>query len=99
MKFSVDAAVQHIRRHHPKCPDFAAKYIAQAISDRQWEGISLGRAVGITMQGILRHRMTDYDAPLLAGMDREEARRRVQPRVQALLAAWTGPQDGASVEN
>lgn len=66
-------------------------YMAQEISQRKWQGVSLGRAVGITMDGILRHRMTDYDTLLLTGMDRDEARKRVQPKVQALLEVWAKP--------
>lgn len=65
--------------------------MAQEISQRKWEGVSLGRAVGITMDGILRHRMTDYDTLLLSGVDRKEARKRVQPKVQAMLDVWAKP--------
>ncbi|MDK4731566.1 DUF2293 domain-containing protein [Rhizobium sp. CNPSo 3490] len=32
--------------------------------------------------------MTDYDQLLLEGVEREEARRRVQPRINAMIAAW-----------
>nr|WP_276522901.1 DUF2293 domain-containing protein [Rhizobium laguerreae] len=45
-------------------------------------------AVGITMQNVLRHTMTDYDQLLLVGLDRAEARRRVQPKISALIATW-----------
>ena len=82
---------RHIRKKHPRCPDFAVIYIAEKIAGRDWEGMSLGGAVGTTMQGIMRHRMTEYDALLLAGIDRLEARKRVQPRVNALLATWGKP--------
>lgn len=45
-------------------------------------------AVGITMQSILRHLMTDYDQLLMSGVDRRDARRRVQPKINAMLAQW-----------
>lgn len=48
-------------------------------------------AVGITMQNVLRHLLTDYDHMLLVGVDREEARRRVQPKVNAMIASWKRP--------
>ena len=88
-RFDERAVERHIRKNHPGCPDFAVAYIAGVISRRDWEGITLGGAVGTTMQGILRHSMTDYDAMLLAGIERLEARRRVQPRVNALLKMWS----------
>ncbi|WLS08902.1 DUF2293 domain-containing protein [Shinella sumterensis] len=32
--------------------------------------------------------MTEYETLLLHGVDREEARRRVQPKIQAMLKVW-----------
>ncbi len=46
-------------------------------------------AVGITMQTFLRHNMTDYDQLLLEGVKREEAKRRVQPRVNRMIELWS----------
>ncbi|MCJ8151413.1 DUF2293 domain-containing protein [Shinella sedimenti] len=88
-KFSCTSVERHIRQHHPGCPDFAVSYFAQKIADRDWRNASLGMVVGITMQTFLRHEMTDYDALLLSGMDRREARRRVQPRVNAMIRSWS----------
>ncbi|WP_137152746.1 DUF2293 domain-containing protein [Devosia sp. FKR38] len=88
-RFTAKAVERHIRKNHPGCPDFAVTYIVERISERDWQGRSLGAAVGTTMQGILRHVMTDYDSLLLAGIDRIEARKRVQPRINALLAVWS----------
>jgi len=90
-RFKKEAVEHHIRRKHPGCPDFAVTYIAEQIAGRSWEGISLGGAVGTTMQGIMRHTMTEYEALLLAGVDRLEARKQVQPQVNALLAIWAKP--------
>lgn len=87
-KFSQAAVEQHIRHNHPGCPDFAVAFFAKEIASRSWKYAKLGQAVGITMQTFLRHEMTEYDTLLLHGMDREEARRRVQPRINAMLQVW-----------
>lgn len=86
--FSKEAVVAHIRRKHPGCPDFAISFFSEEIARKEWQGATLGKAVGITMQNFLRHQMTDYETMLLNGMDREEARSRVQPRINAMLRAW-----------
>ncbi|MGN7960875.1 DUF2293 domain-containing protein [Brucella sp. 22210] len=87
-KFSTKAIERHIRKKHPGCPNFAVTHFVAQIAERDWQNASLGKAVGITMQNIMRHTMTDYDQLLLCGVDRKEARRRVQPRVNALIATW-----------
>lgn len=69
-------------------PDFAVAFFVGEIAKKDWQGASIGKAVGITMQNVLRHSLTDYDQMLLCGVDREEARRRVQPKVNAMIAAW-----------
>jgi hypothetical protein len=88
-RFTEAAIEQHIRRAHPACPDFAVAYFVAEIAQKEWQGASLGMAVGITMQNFLRHDMTEYDHLLMIGMDREEARRRVQPRINAMIAVWS----------
>jgi len=90
-KFTETAIRQHIRNKHPGCPDFAVVFLAAEIAKKDWIDTSIGGAVGITMQNILRHLMTDYDQMLLCGVDRNEARRRVQPRIDAMLAHWAKP--------
>ena len=87
-RFSAEAVQKHIRKKHPGCPDFAVAYFVGEIVSRDWQGASIGKAVGITMQTTLRHTMTDYDQMLLAGIDREEARRRVQPKINKMIAGW-----------
>lgn len=87
-KYLQAAVEQHIRHHHPGCPDFAVSYFANEIATRNWSNAPLGKAVGITMQTFLRHEMTDYDTLLLLGVDRSEARNRVQPRIDAMLKIW-----------
>lgn len=88
-QFDVETVRRHIAQFHSGCPQFAIEYIAQQVAAKTWRGATLGMAVGITMQNLLRHEMTDYDTLLLMGVDRAEARRRVQPRVAAMLRAWT----------
>jgi hypothetical protein len=87
-KFSHQTIEKHLRRKHPACPDFAVAFFVAEIGKKDWKGASIGKAVGITMQNVLRHSMTDYDQMLLAGIDREEARRRVQPKINAMIATW-----------
>lgn len=89
--FDVEAVRRHIARFHPGCPQFAIEYIAEQVAAKAWRGATVGKAVGITMQNLLRHEMTDYDTLLLRGMSRVEARRLVQPRVNAMLRAWARP--------
>lgn len=93
MKFAFEVIKQHILRMHPKCPDFAVEYFATKIADRNWKKCTLGQAVGITMQSVLRHEMTNYDQLLLIGIERREARRRVQRKVNAMIASWQAPAD------
>ena len=87
-RYSAEVVCQHIRKKHPGCPDFAAEYIAGEIAGREWKGATLGNAVGIVMQSTLRHLMTEYETLLLHGIERETARRQVQPKIQAMLAVW-----------
>lgn len=87
-KFSEAAIERHIRRKHPGCPNFAVAFFVAEIAKKDWKGASLGMAVGITMQTTLRHTMTDYDQMLLSGVDREDARRRVQRKINAVIAGW-----------
>lgn len=86
--FEVEDVEKHLRRHHPGCPDFAVRYFAREIARRDWKKASLGQSVGITMQTFLRHEMTDYDTLVLSGMDCDEARRRVQPRINKMIGSW-----------
>jgi hypothetical protein len=87
-KFSPETIEKHLRRKHPGCPEFAVAFFVAEISAKDWKGASIGKAVGITMQNVLRHSMTDYDQMLLAGVDRDEARRRVQPKINSMIGMW-----------
>ncbi|QSY94820.1 DUF2293 domain-containing protein [Rhizobium bangladeshense] len=87
-RFSPETIEKHIKREHPGCPDFAIHFFVKEVAHKEWQHATIGKAVGITMQSVLRHWMTDYDQLLLEGVEREEARRRVQPRINAMIAAW-----------
>lgn len=86
--YSIDVVQRHIRQNHPGCPEFAIVYFSNEVASKKWRDASLGKAVGITMQTFLRHQMTDYDTLLLVGMNRAEARQRVQPRITAMINSW-----------
>lgn len=86
--YSADKVAAHIRRHHPGCPEFAVQFFAEEVARKPWKRASIGKAVGITMRNYLRHNMTRYESMLLEGIDRDEARRRVNPRIDTMLAVW-----------
>jgi hypothetical protein len=87
-RYPFEIVYQHVRKEHPACPDFAVEYIANEVASREWKGAKLGMTVGIVMQSTLRHLMTEYETLLLHGVERGIARRQVQPKIQAMLAAW-----------
>lgn len=87
--FPNDVVEQHIRENHPGCPEFAVSYFSKEVASRNWRNATLGKAVGIIMHTFLRHQMTDYDTLLLLGIDREEARKRVLPRITAMIDSWS----------
>jgi hypothetical protein len=91
VKFNEEAIYKHFAKHHPGCPEFAVRFFVNEISSRDWKNVSLGKAVGICLQTVLRHQMTDYDQLLLCGVQRNEARNRVQPRINAMIASWAKP--------
>lgn len=88
--FSQGEVEDFIRREYPGCPDFAVVYFATRICTvpKNWRGAPIAEAVDVTMQNELRHRMTDYDQLMLVGVRRKEARRRVQPKIDAMIGAW-----------
>ena len=93
--FTREAAAAHIRKHHPGCPEFAVQFFADEVASKRWKRATIGKAVGIAMQNYLRHNMTRYETLLLEGIDRKEARRLVQPRINAILAVWRQPPKSA----
>ncbi|EJL51629.1 hypothetical protein PMI09_04419 [Rhizobium sp. CF122] len=87
-KYTVDKVSDHIRKHHPRCPEFAVNFFAAEVAKKKWRGASIGKAVGITMQNYLRHNMTRYEGLLLAGVSREDARRLVKPKIDRMIRSW-----------
>jgi hypothetical protein len=84
-----------IRREYPGCPEFAVAYFAAYIctTPKNWRDAPTAVAVDATMQNFLRHQFTDYEQLLLVGVRRKEARRRVQPKIDAMVAGWKNKRD------
>jgi hypothetical protein len=80
----------------PRCPPQEAAAIAAHTAargsgrvGRTAAGRSLEeRALAAAVTAAVRHKYTEYDAVLAAGVDRPAARQQVAERVQAVLAAW-----------
>ncbi|MBX4971089.1 DUF2293 domain-containing protein [Rhizobium binae] len=87
-KFNEKKVRAHFLRDYPDCPDFAVAYFVNDIMTKDWTNISIARAIELTIHKSLRHTMTDYDQLLLVGVDRAEARRRVQPKINAMIDSW-----------
>jgi hypothetical protein len=49
------------------------------------------QAVTLAVVASVRHEDTGYDELLMAGVPREEARARVRPDIDRMLAAWQDP--------
>lgn len=49
-------------------------------------------AVSVAVRASVRHDDTDYDAMLMAGVPRYQARARLAPRIEAILTAWRHPE-------
>lgn len=85
-----------IRRQFPHCPAGRETEIAEHAC-RKYSG-RVGRsarakafdpkAVRLAVLAHIRHRETDYDDLLTQGMDRYDARERVEERVTTLLEQW-----------
>jgi hypothetical protein len=88
-----------VRRLFPGCPPGHAEMIAQHAGLRGSGRVArsaAGRALdehAVTLAVIasVRHQDTAYDELLMAGVPREEARARVRPDIDRILAAWQDP--------
>ncbi|MGM4980955.1 DUF2293 domain-containing protein [Rhizobium sp. 11_C7_N12_5] len=87
-----------MRHEFPGCPEIAIIFYAHQICTvrKNWRGITIAEAVNVTMQNSLRHEFTDYDQLLMVGVRRKEARRRVQPKIDAMIASWVRPAEAQS---
>jgi hypothetical protein len=80
----------------PRCPPSETAAIAAHTAARGSGRVgrtAAGRkleeqALAAAVSAAVRHKHTEYDALLAAGMDRALARQQVADRVQAILAAW-----------
>ena len=87
-----------IRRLFPHCPTQRAEAIARHASlrgsgrvGRSAAGRSLDEeAITLAVVASVRHEDTGYDSLLMSGISREDARDRIRPAVDRVLAAWRG---------
>jgi hypothetical protein len=88
-----------VRRLFPGCPAARAEAIAQHAAvrgsgrvGRSAAGRELAeQAVMLAVIASVRHQDTGYDELLMAGLPRGEARARVRPDIDRILAAWQDP--------
>jgi len=88
-----------VLRRFPGCPAERAEAIAWHAAvrgsgrvGRSTAGRALDeQAVTLAVVASVRHEDTGYDELLMAGVPREEARARVRPAIERVLAAWQHP--------
>jgi hypothetical protein len=89
--------VKEIGRLFPGCPAGRAEAIARHTSlrgsgrvGRSAAGRSLDeQALTLAVVASVRHEDTGYDSLLMSGVARDDARDRIRPAVDRILAAWT----------
>ncbi len=92
----VASFAQRIRELFPNCPANRERTIAEFAClkysgrvGRSWAAKQLDEdAVRLAVLAHVRHVETDYDRLLGRGLDRHEARQRVEDRIQQVTAAW-----------
>jgi hypothetical protein len=85
-----------ITRLFPRCPPERAEAVARHTALRGSGRVgrsAAGRALGadaltLAVVASIRHEDTDYDDLLMSGVPREEARDRIRPAIDRILAAW-----------
>ncbi|HLN69522.1 MAG TPA: DUF2293 domain-containing protein [Streptosporangiaceae bacterium] len=93
------STASEIRRLFPRCPAGRAEAIARHTSlrgsgrvGRSAAGRSLDEeAITLAVVASARHEDTEYDSLLMSGVNREDARDRIRPAVDRILAAWAQP--------
>ena len=86
-----------IARLYPGCPVERAQAIARHAGlrgsgrvGRSAAGRALDeQAITLAVRAAIRHEDTDYDGLLMSGVGREEARKRIEPAIDRILAAWS----------
>ena len=87
---------QEIKKLFPRCPADRAEAIARHTGlrgsgrvGRSAAGRSLDeKAITMAVVASVRHEDTDYDSLLMAGVPREDARDRIRPAIDRVLASW-----------
>ncbi len=85
-----------IVRLFPRCPPVRAEEIARHTAlrgsgrvGRSAAGRALDeQAIALAVVASVRHQDTDYDSLLMAGVPRADARDRIRPALDRILAAW-----------
>jgi len=86
-----------IARLYPGCPATRAEAIARHAGlrgsgrvGRSADGRALDeRAIALAVVASIRHEDTDYDELLMSGTARADARTRIKPAIDRVLAAWS----------
>ena len=86
-----------IARLYPGCPAERAQAIARHAGlrgsgrvGRSAAGRALDeRAITLAVRAAIRHEDTGYDGLLMSGVDRAEARERIRPAIDRILAGWS----------
>jgi hypothetical protein len=94
----VQAVTKAVLEQYPKCPASEAESIAEHTAERgsgrvgrSAAGRSLEpRALELAVRAHIRHEHTEYDALLMRGMARLEARAQVREEIERVAARWRG---------
>jgi hypothetical protein len=94
-----ELAAVEILRHYPGCPKDRAEGIARHAFTRGSGRVgrsAAGReldpeALSLAVAAAVRHVDTPYDELMMNGVDRREARARVRPEVEQVIAGWREP--------
>jgi len=91
-----DAFEQELHRLYPHVPkdnvDLILKHTLQKRSGRvgRTTKLELGKIVTLAVRAHIRHKLTDYEAILRKGVNREQAREEVQRTVDQTARNWSG---------
>jgi len=91
-----DAFEKELQRLFPHAPkdnvDLVLKHTLKKRSGRvgRTTKLELGKVVTLAVRAHIRHKLTDYDALLGRGVDREQARKEVQGAIDQIARDWSG---------
>jgi hypothetical protein len=98
-KFKLAELKRHLHTHHPNCPEHVRHELYRLVRERRWD-VPIGQAIGITMQNLVRHQLTNYERLYDAGgMTKERARLTVKARVNEIIAGWSLPPSASASED